>query len=58
MRTDNGLLPMNDFHLCQNETIGLGSILFLVCAFLMWLYHFVAVTQHIYQTTDTTTESL
>jgi hypothetical protein len=37
----------------NHETIGLGSILFLVCAFSMDL-HVPAVTQHIYGTTDTT----
>jgi maltose/moltooligosaccharide transporter len=34
----------------------LGSILFLVCAF-PWIYTVPAVTQHIYGTTDTTSEA-
>jgi maltose/moltooligosaccharide transporter len=42
------------FSLCQNhETIGLGSILFLVCAS-MWIS---TVPLHIHGTTDTTSEA-
>jgi maltose/moltooligosaccharide transporter len=55
--TDNGFDHHERFSVYANhETIGLGSILFFWFAS-MWIYTVPAVTQHIYGTTDTTSEA-
>jgi maltose/moltooligosaccharide transporter len=54
---ENGFVTiMNDFQFMpKNHEIGLGSILFL--RFSLCGYTTLAVTQHIYGTTDTTSEA-